>query len=311
MRGLGQDVIYEAFLKEVQANRREYIILDRKIESNEKLDSFLEEIDHISKPTLVILSLSIGSGAFRLFEKLNQQREVKRTKFVCIIFSNITEVYESIKRNVKIVTRCLHILVPLSKKDSIKLLHSFEKRFKYTLDQKAKEEITALSGGHVGIIKAIFMYCKNNSQSQINVKDLLLDQGVIYRLRSISEDVPGNIFNPSNSEFFERFGITKDKHPFSELLVDYLKSIKIGQNESYVSFTPNENLIFKSLTQNINNILSREEISHLLWGELWEQKSSDWAIDQLVHRLRIKIRKNKLLYKIVTNKGIGFTLLHK
>lgn len=71
--------------------------------------------------------------------------------------------------------------------------------------------------------------------------------------------------------------------------------------------TPPERDIME-LLQETKEVLTREKIALSLWQDTWEQKYSDWAIDQLIHRLREKLEKTNSPYEIVTKKGEGFYL---
>jgi hypothetical protein len=56
-------------------------------------------------------------------------------------------------------------------------------------------------------------------------------------------------------------------------------------------------------------IVTREQVAEHIWHENWEEKYSDWAIDQLMHRLREKLSLTKSPYTIQTKKGQGFFLV--
>lgn len=57
--------------------------------------------------------------------------------------------------------------------------------------------------------------------------------------------------------------------------------------------------------------VSRETLAHILWGEEYLDKFSDWALDQSVSRLRRKLANDPILktIRIATHKKHGFALL--
>lgn len=63
--------------------------------------------------------------------------------------------------------------------------------------------------------------------------------------------------------------------------------------------------VFKLLFEKKESIVTRDAVAHVMWGEDWEEKYSDWAIDQIVSRIRKKIgdRSHKELIKTVRGKG--------
>ncbi|MBI2599147.1 helix-turn-helix domain-containing protein, partial [Candidatus Curtissbacteria bacterium] len=52
----------------------------------------------------------------------------------------------------------------------------------------------------------------------------------------------------------------------------------------------------------------REEIIEHVWPEVEELGVSDWTIDRLVARLRMKLKNQKSKYQIVTVKTRGYKL---
>lgn len=56
------------------------------------------------------------------------------------------------------------------------------------------------------------------------------------------------------------------------------------------------------------SVVEREEIAQVLWGSVWEEKHSDWAIDAVVHRMRKKLAVG---WQLVTIKGRGYMLVHR
>ncbi len=58
-------------------------------------------------------------------------------------------------------------------------------------------------------------------------------------------------------------------------------------------------------------VLKREEIAQAIWQDDWMRRYSDWAIDQVIHRIREKLQKTKAPYKIMTKRGEGFYLVQK
>lgn len=56
-----------------------------------------------------------------------------------------------------------------------------------------------------------------------------------------------------------------------------------------------------------NQHISRDEIAQILWGKLWQEKYSDWALDKSVSRLR-----NNLIsktHRLITIKSMGYSLI--
>ena len=90
----------------------------------------------------------------------------------------------------------------------------------------------------------------------------------------------------------------------------YLTHFLFSQDEeSFSSDLPvKEYAVLQCLSNKKNTIVSRDQIAQSLWGTDWEDKYSDWAIDQAIHRLRSKLRDSASPYSIHTKKGVGFML---
>lgn len=67
------------------------------------------------------------------------------------------------------------------------------------------------------------------------------------------------------------------------------EEIYIGQQKITEQFSPSQQKIVRVLLQNKGKVVSREKIAETLWAEEWTEKYSDWAIDQLISKLRKKL----------------------
>lgn len=76
-----------------------------------------------------------------------------------------------------------------------------------------------------------------------------------------------------------------------------------------VEFSKNEFQLLKFLFNRKSEVVTRDEVSKELWGEHASHKYSDWAIDKIVSRLRLKIEENpKSPRYLLTIRGVGFKL---
>ena len=91
----------------------------------------------------------------------------------------------------------------------------------------------------------------------------------------------------------------------------HVKDSKIfigGKNLTDI-FTKKERKILVLLIRSKKNLVSRDSIAISIWGDNFEEKYSDWAIDRLMFRIRIKLKKigEKFeLLKTVKKKGYIF-----
>jgi len=97
---------------------------------------------------------------------------------------------------------------------------------------------------------------------------------------------------------------------FSPLFEQYLlhKEPEASVKDDTVHLTRKEHLLFILLESRLGEICEREEIVESVWPEYKEFGVSDWAIDRLVARVRVKLREQKSPYEIVTVRTRGYKL---
>ncbi len=82
----------------------------------------------------------------------------------------------------------------------------------------------------------------------------------------------------------------------------------VGGADSQEKLSYQEYQLLKLLWDNKGQTVDRDRVAKMLWADEVEEKYSDWAIDQLVSKLRRKIGDIGENKKIVTAKGVGFYL---
>jgi DNA-binding winged helix-turn-helix (wHTH) protein len=75
------------------------------------------------------------------------------------------------------------------------------------------------------------------------------------------------------------------------------------------AFTRQEYSVLSSFLKNDNKLFSRDEIGEVLWGKESYEKYSDWAIDQLMSKLRKKLKKFDSISHLTTVRGRGYKLV--
>ncbi len=97
---------------------------------------------------------------------------------------------------------------------------------------------------------------------------------------------------------------------FSPLLEEYLLHLEPEESMSHgnIHLTRKEHMLFMLLESHLGEICEREEIVERVWPEYKEFGVSDWAIDRLVARVRVKLREQKSKYEIVTIRTRGYKL---
>ncbi|HZE87091.1 MAG TPA: helix-turn-helix domain-containing protein, partial [Methylomirabilota bacterium] len=105
-------------------------------------------------------------------------------------------------------------------------------------------------------------------------------------------------------------GFVINETVFSSLLKYYLlqKDQEDDKKEEIIHLTRKEHLFFSVLEGQKGEICEREKIIETVWPEYKDFGVSDWAIDRLVARVRVKLRKQKSDSEIVTVRTRGYKL---
>lgn len=317
MIGMGKDVIYPEILEKIQSLNLPYLLQTTHAVTHAELDNFLEKIENEEMPQIAIVNIRLGEDVSWFVERLEKIRNKYGTSFVPVIITYLKEVSRALEQNNKLLATSLYILKPVEKSDAILLLKNFEKRFGFKLSPEQIEQVWVVSQGHVGLLKSLYMLLKEHPDHSYTLPEIMKDSSVIYRIHaSLNELSPDKIklllHSSAPSIFLEKFGYLNNGSIFSPLFQAYLqKSNVLAILAITQSLTDVELRLYNKLKNNIEHVVDRTEIAQALWEEDWEEKYSDWAIDQLIHRIREKLKKALAPYEIITKKNEGFYLKQK
>lgn len=311
------------------------------IEDSHDLNNYLKKIGR-SKKRLCLFILNADlllSERFSLLPYLNQlAQQNKKYSLIYFFQNNIT--LPSVSKRLSSFSSIYQNLAYHSyyqKEDQVWFLHYLENKFTVKLNPSLIEEIIKECGGHFWLIKeAVRQYQKTK-----NVKNIFNHQEMLIKLRIIvSEFEPvekqllikiiKKDFNFNQEEtdvidYFLKINLVKkiNSHYLMTipLLADYLslqtaKKTKISLNSrnqlvindliSDTIFPKKEKKLLKCLLLNKNQVISREKAAKNIWGENFLDYYTDWALDQLIKRLRNKLINlgiSKDLIKTIKNQG--------
>lgn len=221
-----------------------------------------------------------------------------------------------------------------SLKDMEVIYGLFVDRHGIHLPGNIKDELFRIVNGNVQYLQlALIILTEKGIESVKNEKDLfdllIQDERITLQseelLESLTKDEKktlGDILGkqniaPSEKEkniYLWETGFISEKNSsykiFSPLFENYLRShVQIDEkNDQTIHLTKKEHLLFSLLQSHIGNICEREEIIERVWPEYQELGISDWAIDRLVARVRVKLKQQGSPYEIVTVRTRGYKL---
>lgn len=94
--------------------------------------------------------------------------------------------------------------------------------------------------------------------------------------------------------------VQKNKY---ESLVVTENRVEWMKNDLTSHFSTKERLILYIMKNNVDNVISRDELAKNIWGD---KAYSDWSLDKIMSRLRTKIARLNLPLRIITKKKKGF-----
>lgn len=211
--------------------------------------------------------------------------------------------------------------------DSLFFLQSLAKDWEFTFPNDMEKVIAENIGGHTLLLEEAARLVRDNPT--IEFKALLAHPSLIRKAKTIfkalstsdqeiMKHVLENRLQKTHvSEYLAKTKLVdkgKSGIPYWQYMHDWLPEEKEFfqlPHKHVVEFshtlTVLERKVFDKLIET-QNIISRDEIAHYIWGEDYLDKYSDWAIDQLMHRLRGKLQISEAPYRIHTKKGEGFYL---
>lgn len=227
-------------------------------------------------------------------------------------------------------------LKPATKDDMRIIFDTLENYYNVSPSPEILEKIVDASGGHVQYLQLalIILNHKNRSNNgevitpETLLEILLKDERMSLQSEEIWESLTdtekeilikirshGEILDTdkSRASYLWDTGFVKDNnHIFSYFFENYIqqKDVKKVQDET-IDFTKKEFALFKLLSENMNEIVEREQIISTVWPEVEAFGVSDWTIDRLVARLRTKLKKQSSKNAIVTVKTRGYKLIEE
>jgi len=210
------------------------------------------------------------------------------------------------------------------------IFETFEKKYKTKIVSSVLAKLIELCGGHVQYLQ-IALIIINGTKQKVSAQNLLSLLVRDERVGLISEEIweclteiekaavkkiieGVEIANGQLPEYLTETGVATGNGRqviFSPLFENFVKKIIRSRGGEAVDFTKKENLLYNLLLSNIGDICERETIISTVWSEYEDMGVSDWTIDQLVARLRIKLKLQKSPYAVKTVRTRGYRLVEE
>lgn len=265
------------------------------------------------------------------FDNLHTLWQVDKTKihFVFSASTNIfkAEGFSKLNHFKEVVSQNIVYFPLLEARDNDICIQTLIKKYGYKVTSKQISLIKKITGGHASLNRAALRILQNYySVHQEKIIDYLLDQ---YEVKIILEDIwnsfdgeekkiltliaQGNTFKQGKiPERFTQLKIVTSMgrnsyQLFSPIFQSFIANLKGSSSEVSLDLKTGEVLVnglpakekislqeyhlLNAFIKKKDCVLSRDQIAQVLWGKDFEEKYSDWAIDQVISQLRNKLDK--------------------
>ncbi len=230
---------------------------------------------------------------------------------------------------------CQNVFVSLASHEDMQIIYAtYNERYKLDLQESIKEHLLSLVNGYVQYLQLSLIILHEHVNELPKTPNELFqlltqDERIILQSEELWESLTREektvLLKIVNNEPLEEpevedasylwdtgFVITVDKHHqvFSPLLLNYVEHIAekaIASGSVY--FSKKEHALFTVLQERFGSICEREEIIEAVWPETKDLGISDWAIDRLVARVRVKLKQQQSPHEIRTIRTRGYQLV--
>jgi len=221
-----------------------------------------------------------------------------------------------------------------SASDALMFIRYLEKKWNFVCSRKVEQEILAACGGHFWFIKeAVRQLATSDSMS-------LAQEGMTFRLRTVYDQLLPSERGTLNKIITRKKDFSIDEqHCLSyfkkmnfidaqnQLLVRHYQDFVLQRKNIASEFAIQDNRIFlnqipidkffskkeyrvlKTLLERKGTLVTRDEIAKSIWPSNTEEHFSDWAIDQIIARMRKSMQELFLSPALITTvRGKGYLL---
>ncbi|MDO8610764.1 MAG: helix-turn-helix domain-containing protein [bacterium] len=312
-----------------------------RINKNASFQDICEKIINMGKePYFFILDAQIlkANDLNDILHTIHSQiLKLNRVGAIAFFEANIyrKEIAECLENNNKFLQNTL-IFPTYSLEESQKFLYKLAQVWKIKITDKFISLIANQFRGNLWLLREVLRQVRDNNN--YNLESIIESPGIQLRLETIynsfsqeeknalAEICYGDINNVEDfyKNYFLLIGVIEKNRNKYWLTLPLLKSFieknhitkqleihddKISFQRKDISsiFTQQELEVILHLIKNKNSVVSREDISKVLWKDGWADKYSDWAIDKLISRIREKLSSLKIPQNTIrTKKGLGF-----
>jgi len=318
------------------------------LDSMQSKDTFLT-IESVKKSLAKITQENVSSTIFfirfdrlkeivtsELFGNLQGLKDAtnRKVSFIFTSFRCLTDLVPDVftKSSVALFARTMYIR-PAEKEDTKIIFDTYKTRYKLIFPPALETSLFEVVDGYVQYLQLALISFHESGKKFKNKQEIFDFLSHDERIMLQSEELWESLNNAEQNVLLKigkeqkisdeerKLGaylwdsgfVTQNKEKtiiFSPLFSHYLKQRQIAKEIAVsVDLSKKENLLFTFLKSKTNVICEREEIIQAVWPEVEEFGVSDWAIDRLVARLRVKLKSQNAKFEIQTVKTRGYKMV--
>ncbi len=288
-------------------------------------------------PTIFFLRFDRLKDKFNpsFFDNLEGLRDAAHGKlsFVFTSYRSLRSMFPLSRTLLSVLAQMMYVK-PIDQKGMGIIYSEYCRRYHFSLPTLAEKALFDMSGGYVQYLQLALVVLNEDKEGSVSDESnllaiLLKDERITLQSEELWESLgkdekrvlldiaKGKEVSKEDRERSSYLWDTGFVHEaegklivFSSLFERFLLQVQQEQTKkSKVDhLTRKENLLFSMLKSRIGEISERDKIIETVWPEYHEFGVSDWAIDRLVARVRMKLREQSSPYEVVTVRTRGYKL---
>jgi hypothetical protein len=288
-------------------------------------------------PTIFFLRFDRLIDTFNplLFDNLQGLRDAthSNTAFVFTSFRSLASTFPEARSSLSVFAQTIYFK-PTAKQDIKIVYEAYSKRYNLSLSKEAEASLFSVVGGYMQYLQLGLIRMNELKHKQLKTETdilqvLLADERIMLQSEELWESltmeekrVLSQLLNkqkvdPESKEktkYLWDTGFVSEENGtakiFSPLFGAYVQQMENEEQRKRKSahLTKKENLLFMLLKSQLGEICERDNIIEVVWPESQEFGVSDWAIDRLIARVRVKLREQENPYEIQTVRTRGYKL---
>lgn len=288
LEGSGKSISFRSLL----AKNDNYVYVNCNLLTEKSLEELVDKLNEFKNKQKrgVLLVDSFENDIGKMMSIYDQYRD-----WVTFVFSVEREVLMRSAYNV-------FYIKPLSGKNAEWFMESLIESGGVKVDDEKIKRIIEVSGGVMGIMKRILELVIDGRSLEDVVDNPGKHVKLAYQLELMMDGLGKD---KNNQDLLKKYHLVDDGGKFvSRILENYVGHLRGGIKKDYL--TNEEHKVMLCLEKNRGCVVSRDEVIREIWGENSTRDISDHALDQLIHRLRCKLKKDGLEIETVRGRGYIF-----